>query len=178
EPFHMGNEAEPGVYRYPVTVDGTQHTVTVRASIARPEARRSDVSDHPWPDTANPNRDAGSQTWGQHARRNIGVSLVRKGRELDLDTSWAIGYNPVERWWGIEVDFPPELDEVFGVTNNKQTAVVFSSLADFDWSAEQDPDETPKEFKDRLRELGDARLPLIDLAQYLKGLLKIGRAHV
>src|SRR5690606_32571005 len=55
EPFHMGNEAEPGVYRYPVTVDGTQHTVTVRASIARPEARRSDVSDHPWPDTANPN---------------------------------------------------------------------------------------------------------------------------
>src|SRR5690606_37478308 len=123
EPFHMGNEAEPGVYRYPVTVDGTQHTVTVRASIARPEARRSDVSDHPWPDTANPNRDAGSQTWGQHARRNIGVSLVRKGRELDLDTSWAIGYNPVERWWGIEVDFPPELDEVFGVTNNKQTAV-------------------------------------------------------
>lgn len=171
EPFHMGNETEPGVYRYPITVDGTQHTVTVRASIARPEARRSDVSGHPWPDTANPNRDAGAQKWGQHARRNIGVSLVRKGRELDLDTSWAIGYDPVERWWGVEVDFPPELDEVFGVTNNKQTAVVFSSLADFDWSAEQDPDETPKQFKDRLRELGDPRLPLIDLAQYLKGLL-------
>src|SRR5690606_41267454 len=129
----------------------------------------------------NTNRDASSQTWGQHVRRNIGVSLVRKGRELDLDTSWAIGYSPVERGWGIEVDFPPELDEVFGVTNNKQTAVVFSSLADFDWSSEQDPDETPKEFKDRLRELGDPRLPLIDLAQYLKGLLstmrlKIGRA--
>lgn len=171
EPFNMGSEAEPGVYHYPLLVDGTKHTVTVRASIARPEARRPDVDGHPWPDTANPNRDAGSQQWGKHARRNIGISLVRKGRELDLDTSWAIGYNPAERWWGVEVVFPPELDEIFGVTNNKQTAVIFSSLADFDWSAEQDPDETPKEFKDRLREFGDPRLPLIDLAHYLKDLL-------
>ncbi|MFD5898555.1 ATP-binding protein [Streptomyces sp. NPDC060366] len=171
EPFNMGNEDEPGVYDYPITVNGTRHTVKVRASIARPEARRHDVPGLPWPDTANPNREPGAQKWGQHARRNIGISLVRKGRELDLDTSWAIGYDPVERWWGVEVNFPPELDEVFGVTNNKQTAVVFSSLADFDWSAEKDADETPKEFKDRLAEFGDPRLPLIDLAHYLRDLL-------
>ncbi|MFI6434478.1 ATP-binding protein [Streptomyces sp. NPDC050759] len=172
EPFSMGTEAEPGVYDYPITApDGKKYTVKVRASIARPEARRPNVPGHPWPDTANPNVEAGHQKWGQHARRNVGISLVRKGRELDLDTSWAIGYNPVERWWGVEVDFPPELDEVFGVTNNKQTAVVFSSLADFDWSDEMDEKETPKEFKDRLREFGDPRLPLIDLAHYLKDLL-------
>jgi len=129
------------------------------------------VDGHPRPDTANPNRDAGSQQWGKHARRNIGVSLVRKGRELDLDTSWAIGYDPVGCWWGVEMVFLRELDEIFGVTNNKQTAVIFSPLAGLDWSAEQDPDETLKEFKDRLREFGDPRLPLIDLAHYLKDLL-------
>jgi hypothetical protein len=168
EPYDMGNEGEPGVYHYPLTVDGTKYTVTVRASIARPEARRPDVPEHPWPDTANPNRDGGHQTWGQHARRNVGISLVRKGRELDLDSSWAVGYDPAERWWGIEVDFPPELDEIFGVTNNKQTAVVFSSLSDFNWSDEMDDHETPKEFKDRLAEFGDPRLPLIDLAHFLK----------
>lgn len=171
EPYGMGNEDEPGVYHYPLTVDGRKYTVKVRASIALPQARRPDVPEHPWPDTANPNRDGGHQVWGQHARRNVGISLVRKGRELDLDSSWAIGYDPVERWWGIEVDFPPELDEVFGVTNNKQTAVVFSSLADFNWSDEMDERETPKQFKDRLAEFGDPRLPLIDLAHHLKELL-------
>ncbi|MFI1132352.1 ATP-binding protein [Streptomyces althioticus] len=173
EPFDMGSEAEPGVYHFPIpTPDGKKYTVTVRASIARPEARRPDVPGHPWPDTANPNRDPGWQTWGKHAARNIGISLVRRGRELDLDSSWAIGYNPVERWWGVEVDFPPELDEIFGVTNNKQTATVFSSLSDFDWAAEMDPDETPKAFRDRLKEFGDPREPLLGLAQFLGELLK------
>ncbi|WP_337191634.1 ATP-binding protein [Streptomyces sp. HUCO-GS316] len=172
EPFSMGHEAEPGVYPFPISYGGKRYTVKVRASIARPEARRPDVDGHPWPDTANTNRDGGWQTWGKHAGRNIGISLVRQGRELDLDSSWAIGYNPVERWWGIEVDFPPELDDVFGVTNNKQTATVFSSLADFDWASEKDPDETAKAFKDRLEEFGDPRLPLIDLAHYLGELLR------
>jgi hypothetical protein len=173
EPFDMGNEGEPGVYAFPIlTPDGTRHTVTVRASIARPEARRPNVSGHAWPDTANPNRDGGWQTWGKHAARNIGISLVRRGRELDLDSSWAIGYDPVERWWGVEVDFPPELDEIFGVTNNKQTATVFSSLSDFDWAAEMDSDETPKAFRDRLKEFGDPREPLLGLAQFLGDLLR------
>lgn len=168
EPFDMGNEKEPGVAYFPITVDGAKHNVKVRASIARPEARRADVEGHPWPDNANPNRDAGILPWGQHARRNIGISLVRQGRELDLDSKWAIGYDPVERWWGIEVEFPPELDDIFGVTNNKQTATVFSSLAHFDWTAEAEGDETPKAFKDRIADFGDPRLPLIDLALYLE----------
>src|SRR5690606_5920484 len=173
EPFDMGNEAEPGSYDFPiVTPDGKEFTVTVRASTARPEARRSDVPGHPWPNTANPNRDGGWQPWGKHAGRNIGISLVRRGRELDLDSSWAIGYDPVERWWGLEVDFPPELDEIFGVTNNKQNATVFSSLSDFDWETEKDSDETAKVFRDRLKEFGDPREPLLGLAQFLRDTLK------
>jgi hypothetical protein len=171
EPFNMGNEDEPGVAKFPIDVNGKHHSIKVLASVARPEARRSDVDGHPWPVNVNPNLDAGRHPWGKHAMRNIGISLVRKGRELELDSSWAIGYDPVERWWGIEVDFPPELDEVFGVTNNKQSATIFSSLAHFDWEAEKEEDDTYKTFKDRLRDLGDPRLPLIDLAIYIQSKL-------
>lgn len=168
EPFNMGTEDEPGVAYFPVTVDGKQHKIKVSASIARPEARRPDVEGRPWPESAKATKDAGSQLWGKHARHNIGISLIRQGRELDLDSSWAIGYDPVERWWGIEIDFPPALDDVFGVTNNKQTATIFSSLAHFDWKSEAEADETFKAFKDRLADLGDPRLELIDLAIYLE----------
>ena len=47
------------------------------------------------------------------------------GRELILDAGWCIGYDPRERWWGAEIEFPPSLDEVFGVPNNKQAATHF-----------------------------------------------------
>ena len=33
----------------------------------------------------------------------------------------------------MEVDFPTALDEVFGVTNNKQGTMTFQRLAAFDW---------------------------------------------
>jgi hypothetical protein len=168
EPFNMGTEDQPGVAHFPIVVNENQYKITVRASIARPEARRSDIEGKPWPRHAKASMDGGSQPWGKHARHNIGISLIRHGRELDLDSSWAIGYDPVERWWGIEIDFPPALDDVFGVTNNKQTATIFSSLAHFDWKAEAEADETYKAFKDRLAELGDPRLELIDLALYLE----------
>ncbi|MFF9195907.1 ATP-binding protein [Streptomyces sp. NPDC014779] len=167
-PFSMGSESEPGVTRFPVIHEGKKHNITVRASIARPEARRADVDGHPWPDGISRTSDPGMLPWGKHASRNVGISLVRQGRELDLDSSWAIGYNPTERWWGIEVEFPPELDPIFGVTNNKQSATVFSSLAHFDWKAHAEAGESFKGFKERLAELGDPRLPLIDLVLYLE----------
>ncbi|MFF1558195.1 ATP-binding protein [Streptomyces sp. NPDC058279] len=173
EPFDMGNEDEPGVAHFPITVKGKQHLVTVRASIARPEARRADIEGHPWPENANPNQEAGNHPWGKHAGRNIGISLVRQGRELDLDSSWAIGYDPVERWWGVEVDFPPALDDVFGVTNNKQSATTFTSLAHLKdkIKAESEDGESFKAFKDRLADLGDPRVDLLELANYLEGKL-------
>ena len=37
--------------------------------------------------------------------------------------------DPRDRWWGIEVMFDPELDDVFGVTNNKQAATYFGNLS-------------------------------------------------
>ncbi len=56
-----------------------------------------------------------------HYKANTGISFVRAGREIDFGV---FGYfNPQElkeRYWGCEIRFEPELDELFGVTNNKQ----------------------------------------------------------
>jgi len=112
--------------------------------------------------------DRGSTPYGKHAAKNIGVSLMRAGRELDLDNSWAISYDPTERWWGVEVEFPPVLDEVFGVTNNKQAATVFSHMAKFDWKEEAEQGEKYMDFKRRLEEEGDPRARLIKIVEYIR----------
>ncbi|AOS90770.1 ATP-binding protein [Mycobacterium intracellulare subsp. chimaera] len=168
QPYPLGEAGPPGELRYPIKIDGMTHEVTIRASIARPEARRWDIEGHPWPDDARPTVEPGHQKWGKHAARNVGISLVREGRELDLDSTWAIGYDPVERWWGIEVAFTSDLDHVFGVTNNKQNAMIFSQLARLDMDAETIDGETPKAMKDRMAADGDPRLALLELADYLK----------
>lgn len=179
EALPMGNPGSPGEQQFAIEIGGVEHSVTIRVSIARPEARRSDVSGHPWPEGIKPKSDPGKHPWGQHAAKNIGISLVRRGRELDLDPSWAINYDTRERWWGIEIDFPPELDEIFGVTNNKQNATIFSALSDFDWDLEKsDETETFQALKERLAKNGDPRLPLIDLAQNIQKILKALRGRL
>lgn len=54
--------------------------------------------------------------------KGAGVSIVRSGRELD--TGWYfMGTKRKENyddWWRCEVEFAPELDELFGVTHTKQ----------------------------------------------------------
>ncbi|MFA6180018.1 MAG: ATP-binding protein [Candidatus Methylopumilus sp.] len=110
----------------------------------------------------------GDKPYGKHAAKNIGISIVRADRELSLDDSWAIGYDPTERWWGIEVDFPPALDEIFGVTNNKQAATAFTNMSQFDWKSEADPGESYLDFKHRLVADGDHRVFLLDIVQYIR----------
>ncbi len=111
-----GGEHSERVYQ--VEFRGATHPVTVRYSLAKPEARNA------------PN--AGATPYGKHAKNNVGVSVVRAGRELELDQGLVIQYDPRERWWGVEVDFPPALDDLFGVTNNKQSARNFADLAKTD----------------------------------------------
>lgn len=94
---------------------GVKHAVTIRFSVARPAARGGH----------NP----GALDHGKHASNNIGVSVVRAERELELQTQWCNQYDPTERWWGVEVEFPPALDELFGVTNNKQSARALAEFA-------------------------------------------------
>jgi hypothetical protein len=101
---------------YVVKYGELESKVKVRFSYSKPEAR-AEV------------RNAGDLPYGKHAKTNIGISILRANRELLLDKSLTIGHNTRERWWGCEVEFEPELDEVFGVTNNKQYASNFTEVA-------------------------------------------------
>ena len=109
----------------------------------------------------------------------MGISLVRAHRELEIDQSYLINYDPVERWWKIEIDFPTVLDDVFGVTNNKQGAVTFQRLAQFDWRREVLPGESSyKDVRRRMSEDGDSRVHLLDLHGQLEKTIKLLRGRV
>lgn len=167
-PVGGGNTGEIGVQRFMVEgVDGKEYPVLVRSSISVDAARRHDIEGEEWPDDVSPSLKPGDTPWGKHAAKNLGISLIRADRELDLDTGWTNSYNPVERWWGVEIDFPPALDEVFGVTNNKQSATIFSALAHFNWR-EEAAGLSWEEFREALREEGDARLPLIEIVYHIR----------
>lgn len=163
--YQPGGEGTEWEYRIPVPLsDGSTSDVLVRAAVSLPGPRRDPVEAS--------NRLPGSTNYGKHAGRNMGVSLLRTGRELFLDSSWGSGYDPVDRWWGIEVEFDPVLDEVFGVPNNKQEAVHFVGLGNYDWKDEAEPGESRIAFKERLQTERDPKAPLLDLVDLIERLIK------
>ena len=108
---------------YPVTVEGKEETIWVKYSIVKPEALRTDLV------TQNPGR----TPRGEHAKHNIGVSVVRADREIFLDDAFrregGSAENPQNRWWGCEVSFGRNCDELFGVDHNKQMVANFTQAA-------------------------------------------------
>ena len=142
------------------------HDVIVRMSWAKSETVPNDQSDR------------GAKPYGKHAAKNIGLSIVREGRELDLDPAWTNSYDPTERWWGIEVEFPSTLDEVFGVTNTKQSATVFSHMAQFDWKSEVNADESYSEFKERLKQDSDPRSLLLPIVEHIRQQIQAARIRL
>ena len=160
EPYHdramFEKYGEQWEIRPRISFNGEQHEVAIRFTVASEEARKPSPSGSP----------AGRQPHGVHAGRNVGVSVMRAGRELELVQSWNISYDPRERWWGVEVEFPPSLDEVFGVTNNKQTARYFAEVPTLE--SLLDDDQTIVQLRDQLVEEEDPRGPLIDIAEIIK----------
>ena len=82
--------------------------------------------------------DPGNHQYGKCAKKNMGISIVRQGREIDFGD---FGYyddavKPNHRWWGCEISFTSELDEAFGIANNKQQVTLKriddDDLPDFD----------------------------------------------
>lgn len=120
----------------------------------------------------------GDTKYGKDAAENIGVSVMRAGRELMLDRSWTIQYDPRDRWWGCEVEFPAELDEIFGVTNNKQAATVFNELSALDWRELAEGEETLPEVIKRLRDEGDPKGVLLHLSEAIKRNLRALREKI
>lgn len=140
--------------------NGEEHEVIVRASICKPEARR----------------DGGTKPIGQHTLKNQGISVVRSGRELEMNHSFLNSYDSRERWWGIEVEFDPGLDDVFGVTNNKQAATGFMRLSfEEDAQAEGLSDRSYREMLDLD---SDPRLPMYRISREIEKLLGVMRAQV
>lgn len=130
--------------------NGEEHEVVTRFSIATEDARAGD--------------NAGSRPHGRHAARNVGVSVVRAGRELELDPGWTNTYDPRERWWGVEVRFEPGLDELFGVSNNKQSARNFAEAAKIDTlELIKQHNGSMSAARDALRQEGDPTEPLLEV---------------
>ena len=152
--FEKALEDEP----IEIVVNGVAHTVWTRYSVARPE-----TNDH-----VGTAKDRGKTFYGKDAERNAGVSVIRAGRELMLDRSWTNRHDTRERWWGCEVEFPPALDEIFGVTNTKQDATFFRILAEMEWEDLAEDGETLEQTKERLEAEGDPRGVLLHLSTVIK----------
>lgn len=130
---------------------------------------------------------AGATRVGQIAKQNQGVSILRAGRELELTMSWLPAPDTRNRWIGAEIDFPPALDEYFGVGSTKQTAAKLEALAsgfnedtilqEFNdqWAAAH-PGDKEKITWDRMIELlrddGDGRWVLYTVARRLTQIIR------
>ncbi len=153
---------EKDTYETTFTIEfrGQKHEVKIRFSYAKEEAR--------------PGNNPGSLPHGQHAAKNVGVSVVRARRELELDQSWSLK-QPTERWWGVEIEFPPALDDLFGVTNNKQSARNFSEMANLDIKLMLKGGKTIHQLKEELTHDEDPRGPFIEIAHKINTQLTIMR---
>ncbi|MDB4952193.1 MAG: histidine kinase, gyrase and HSP90-like ATPase family protein [Gemmatimonadetes bacterium] len=171
--YLMSGTSTPAPYDYepafeqfgePVKIDvhfrEEVHPVTVTFSLAKTTAREL----------------GGESPLGQHARYNIGISLIRADRELDMSQAFVIGYDPRERWWGAEVCFPPALDEVFGVSNNKQSAHAFAAL-DLDEDAAV-AEMSKTDYLETLRRESDVRAAMYEIAARIQANLKPLRAQI
>lgn len=143
-----------------VGYNGVPHLVKITASICKTETRMG----------------GGHASIGQDARKNVGVSVVRAGRELELNRSFENTYDPRERWWGIEVSFEPGLDPIFGVTNNKQTATEFKKIDLEEDAAAQEI--TVAEYKEILSQDNDPRQPMYEISNAINSLLSTMRIQI
>ena len=163
--FELFNER-----KWSVPVGDIEGEIHVRCTMACPDAINEAKSSIPWPKSYSK---AGNAPWGKHADRNKGVSIVRARRELELSLAWVNNYEPEERWWSVEVEFDPILDEIFGVVNNKQHAHAFVSGASVDWEEIADPGETSiGAFRERLEEASDPRALLLEVWAWIDAQLK------
>jgi len=74
---------------------------------------------------------SGSHKVGVHYGKNSGITFVRAGREIGFGNyGYTSSSEPRDRWWGMEVRFGPELDELFGVPINKQSVDHVEKISD------------------------------------------------
>lgn len=92
---------------------GTKHPVTVRFSFLSADAINAKM--------ATGGRGAPRKVRFQIRKDYNGIFVTRNGRFIELARPKFINWSNYARQVGIALDFPPELDELFGVTPDKQT---------------------------------------------------------
>ena len=132
---------------YPVTVGGQEEIVEVIYSIAKPQILGEYRTDLP-----------GNRPYGQHARKNMGISVIRERREISLENYFVRegggGSIPENRWWGCEVRFDSACDDLFGVDHNKQLVSQFATAMRY-------LDESDEDTLQLVMDLGDDEHELI-----------------
>lgn len=151
--FDQAGEPQIMSFTFPDEETGEMMTSDIRLTFSKAcvEVRKG----HGFDPDVHPQAIGGSQPHGLHARKNMGLSIVREGRELELDDGWCTTERNAayERWWGAQIDFDRGMDHIFEVTNNKQHAHNLSEVAKKNWSYwKEADDETTQDIKVRLRE--------------------------
>lgn len=157
----------------PVAWNGKEHAVKLTVSMCDHQFRRNFHEHYKDKNYANP----GATPFGKHCAKNLGISIVRAGRELELNNSFTNVYDPTERFWGAEISFSPELDEVLGVTNNKQAATALRQLSLED-IAQEEGFNSKSEADAFLVQNEDTRLPVIRISERVTSLLSAVRAEL
>lgn len=160
-PMFVGNAPVEKEIEY----NGKKTKVIIKTSIAKPEILA----------LVNKTDQAGRTLYGKHAGKNIGLSIVREGRELELDSKWnATASNrrdPRERWWGAEISFSRDLDDLFGVTNDKQSATALSAAVYETYDDYKLENESLFETKERLAEEQPRTNIILDIAEEIRNLI-------
>jgi len=104
-----------------IEVEGKTYNVRIKFSVTKESTRLA---------LLKKSKSPGETPLGKLYGKNMGVSLLRAGRELKIADFGFLGSREeaTQRWWGAEVEFQPELDELFGVTFDKQEAKAFKRL--------------------------------------------------
>ena len=121
---------------------------------------------------------AGASDFGKHAAKNLGISICREGRELKLDAGFADPSDPRDRFWGLEIDFEQELDELFAVPTNKQDALAVGKFHSWNWKDEAIDLETRSSYLSRIKEETPGREQLITLFDDIDTCLKSLRSSL
>lgn len=152
--------------------NGKEHSVYLKFSIADHAFRKNHNSYY----KDKSYGEAGDTPFGKHCGKNLGISVVRSGRELELNNTFNIHYNPKERWWGAEIKFESALDEIFGVTNNKQAATAFKQITAAEIANEEDISKS--EVKNYLAAENDPRLHILEISESITSKLNALRREI
>jgi hypothetical protein len=121
EGFPKGESHSP--IRFDVSDEnGNKHEVTVRFSLLGVDAYKASVA-------------TGGRGRSAYVRQKIrteynGIFVTRNGRFIELAKPNIVTWSIYSRQVGVAIDFPPELDDLFGVTPDKQTIIFKDRLND------------------------------------------------